>query len=328
VIAAVAASTITNYTAASRGRLSKQCFRLTPGPGENAESRQCHDVIAASEAADSVSEVSLMSEHIVNTNGAAIHVTDGGAAEPALIFLHYWGGSSQTWQGVVDRLGETRRVIVLDQRGWGHSVATDGRYDLAAMADDVEAVAHTLGLKRYVLVGHSMGGKVAQIVAARRPTGLLGLVLIAPAPPTPMPVPEEQRAAMLASYGSREGVMQALSVLAGSPLPTELRERVIENTLRGAEGAKRAWTESGMVADVSAGLDAVAVPVTVVIGDCDQVEHEAALRDIFARLLPLTTFRVLNGVGHLSPLEASDAVAQACSIFLDQLCNKERPNGR
>ena len=54
------------------------------------------------------------------------------------------------------------------------------------MADDVEAVAHTFGLKR-----HSMGGKVAQIVAARRPTGLLGLVLIAPAPA--MPVPEEQR---------------------------------------------------------------------------------------------------------------------------------------
>jgi pimeloyl-ACP methyl ester carboxylesterase len=124
---------------------------------------------------------------------------------------------------------------------------------------------------------------------------------------------------MLASYGSREGVLQALSVLAGGPLPTELRERVIEDTLRGAEGAKRAWTESGMVADVSAGLDAAAVPVTVVIGDRDQVEHEAALRDIFARLLPQTTFRVLNGVGHLSPLEAPDAVAEACRGFLDRL---------
>ena len=67
-----------------------------------------------------------MSERIVNTNGAAIHVTESGIAEPALIFLHYWGGSSRTWQGVVDRLHQTRRVIVLDQRGWGNSVATDG----------------------------------------------------------------------------------------------------------------------------------------------------------------------------------------------------------
>jgi 3-oxoadipate enol-lactonase len=84
-------------------------------------------------------------------------------------------------------------------------------------------------------------------------------------------------------------------------------------------GAKRAWTENGMIKDVSAGFDAVAVPVTVVIGDRDQVEHETALREIFARLLPQATFRVLNGVGHLSPLEAPDAVAEACRTFLDRL---------
>jgi 3-oxoadipate enol-lactonase len=260
-----------------------------------------------------------MADSIVNTNGAAIHVTESGVGEPALIFLHYWGGSSRTWQSVVDRLGLKPRTIVLDQRGWGSSVATDGRYGLAAMADDVEAVAHKFGLKRYALIGHSMGGKVAQIVAARRPEGLAALVLIAPAPPTPMPVPKEQRAAMLDSYASREGALQALSVLAGKPLSPELREHVIEDTLRGAPSAKRAWTESGMIEDITAGLDAVTVPVTVVIGDRDQVEHEAALRQILTRFLPQATFRVLEGVGHLSPLEAPDAVADACTSFLDRV---------
>ena len=147
------------------------------------------------------------------------------------------------------------------------------------MADDVEAVAHAFGLKRYALVGHSMGGKVAQIVAARSPVGLVGLVLIAPAPPTPMPERQEQRAAMLESYASREGVEQALSVLAGRSLSPALREQVIEDTLRGKPDAKRAWTESNMIEDVSTGLEAVTAPVRVVIGDRDQVEHEAALRE-------------------------------------------------
>jgi pimeloyl-ACP methyl ester carboxylesterase len=66
------------------------------------------------------------------------------------------------------------------------------------MADDAETVARTLGLSRYVLVSHSMGDKVAQIVAKRRPDGLVGLVL------------------------------------AGGPLSPKLREQVIEDTLRGA----------------------------------------------------------------------------------------------
>jgi pimeloyl-ACP methyl ester carboxylesterase len=260
-----------------------------------------------------------MSRRIIDTNGAAIQVVEAGAGDPALVFLHYWGGSSRTWQDVFDQLGGRPRSIALDQRGWGGSRAIDGRYDLNAMADDTEAVARTLGLARYVLVGHSMGGKVAQIVAARRPDALIGLVLVAPAPPTPMPVPEAQRAAMLDSYGSREGVEQALSVLAGGPLAPKLREQVIEDTLRGAAGAKRAWTERNMIEDVSAGLSVVTVPATVVIGDRDQVEHELALRETFARFLPQATFRVLQGIGHLSPLEAPKELAEACNALLKGL---------
>jgi pimeloyl-ACP methyl ester carboxylesterase len=83
-----------------------------------------------------------------------------------------------------------------------------------------------------------LGGKVAQIVAARRPKELAGLILIALAPPTPMSVPEAVRSGMLQFYGSREGVLQALVVIGGESLSNELREQVIQDTLRGAPGAK------------------------------------------------------------------------------------------
>jgi len=66
-------------------------------------------------------------------------------------------------------------------------------------------------------------------------------------------------------------------------------------------------------------LPAVTIPVTVVVGDRDQVEHEAALREAFARFLPQATFRVLKGVGHLSPLEAPGQLANACAGLLDVL---------
>jgi pimeloyl-ACP methyl ester carboxylesterase len=84
---------------------------------------------------------------------------------------------------VIHQLEAHGRCIALDHRGWGESVAKDGRYDLGAMANDVEAVVRSLDLERSVLVGHSIGGKVAQIVAKRRPKSLEGLVLVAPAPP-------------------------------------------------------------------------------------------------------------------------------------------------
>jgi hypothetical protein len=57
-----------------------------------------------------------------------------------------------------------------------------------------------------------------------------------------MPVPETQRAAMLESYNSRQGVEQALTVLAGGALTPKHREQLIEDTLRGAPDAKRAFS--------------------------------------------------------------------------------------
>lgn len=260
-----------------------------------------------------------MPQRTIQTNGATLNGMDTGSGEPALLFLHYWGGSSRTWQQVIARLDSQSRCIAIDQRGWGASVATNGHYDLDSMADDVQEVTNTLKLDRYVLVGHSMGGKISQIVAKRHPSGLAGLLLVAPAPPTPMPVPAEQRSAMLASYQTREGVLQALSILSGKPLADSLCQQVIKDTLGGASGAKQAWTNGGMTEDISDGLPSVTVPISVVIGDRDQVEHESALRSVFSSLLPQTTFTVLPGVGHLSPLESPDAVASACSKMLSRI---------
>ena len=253
-----------------------------------------------------------MTDKVLSTRGASLAYADRGSGEPAFVFLHYWGGSGRTWQGVIARLETDARCLVLDQRGWGWSQALDGRYDLDAMADDVEDVAAALGLERYVLVGHSMGGKVAQIVAARGAAALAGLVLVAPAPPTPMPVPFEQREAMLASYQTREGAEQAISVLAGRPLSEAEREQVIADTLRGAPGAKREWTEHGMVAAVDARLSDFRGPVTVLVGELDRVEQPDALRTAFARVLPQVSLEVLPNTGHLAPIESPDSIASAC----------------
>jgi len=257
-----------------------------------------------------------MTLHTIETAGARLTVRETGAGEPAVIFLHYWGGSARTWDPVIAYLPKSVRSVALNQRGWGGSAATDGRYDLEAFADDVLAVTQALAVRRFVIVGHSMGGKIAQIVAGRRPTGLEALVLVAPAPPTPMQAPEEVRAVMLASYQSREGVQQAIGVLAGSSLTHDLREQVVADTLRGEPEAKRSWPDRGMTQDISAGLDGVTLPVNVLIGEYDQIEREAVLRPALSRLLPQTTFTIVPKAGHLLPLETPEAIALACKRML------------
>ncbi|SMF20217.1 Pimeloyl-ACP methyl ester carboxylesterase [Azospirillum oryzae] len=251
----------------------------------------------------------------IETTGAVIHALDEGRGETALVFLHYWGGSARTWRHVVARLKDRARCVSLDLRGWGGSVALDGRYDLDAMAGDVSEVIAKMGLARCILVGHSMGGKVAQIVAAKGGGALAGLVLIAPSPPTGMPVPAEVREAMLASYQSAGGVNEALKILCHRDLPQEDRLQVVEDTLRGAAGAKREWTTAGMLARLD-GISDIRIPTLIAVGDCDRVERADGLREIYGEILPAAEFRILPGVGHLSPLEAPAAVAEACSDLL------------
>lgn len=252
-----------------------------------------------------------MTEHIA-LPGATIAFTDSGRGAPAFVFLHYWGGAGRSWRRVIAALGEGYRSLAPDLRGWGASAVTDGRYDLEAMADDVAGLLLARGLGRVVLVGHSMGGKIAQMLAMRGLPGLAGLVLVAPAPFSPMPVPAEMRAAMRASYDSAAGIDQALGVLAGPGLDAEARATVLEDTQRGAPGAKDAWTAAGMIADLGPGLGRFTGPAAILVGDADRVEDAGRLRALYAEALPQADFRLLPGIGHLAPFEAPDAIAAAC----------------
>ena len=89
--------------------------------------------------------MSARSTRTIQTQGAVIRISESGSGEPACVFLHYWGGSGRTWNDVIDRIDGRARCVALDQRGWGDSIATDGRYDLAALADDVQGVVAALG---------------------------------------------------------------------------------------------------------------------------------------------------------------------------------------
>jgi pimeloyl-ACP methyl ester carboxylesterase len=260
----------------------------------------------------------------IKSNGIRIHVKESGgenssqpASQPALVFLHYWGGSSRTWDGVVDALAGQYRTIATDHRGWGESDTPAEGYAIADLANDAQGVIEAMNLPRYVLVGHSMGGKVAQLLASRRPRGLEGVVLVAPSPPSPTMLPDEQRAAMSHAYDSRESVEWVLdNVLTANALSPALREQVIEDSLRGAAQAKAEWLNVAMREDITANVAAIDVPVVVIAGEHDQVDHIDTLRKELLPRIAGARMHVLSGTGHLSPLEVPVALAEHIRTFV------------
>jgi pimeloyl-ACP methyl ester carboxylesterase len=254
--------------------------------------------------------------HTIRVGQLEIYAEEQGEGSPALVFIHYWGGSRRTWSEVIARLSNRFRCVAMDLRGWGKSDRGADDYSLFSQADDVGGVIEALKLKDFVLVGHSMGGKIAQILAGRRPIGLRAVVLVGPAPPTPLHVPEAQKQNMLASYTTPEGIAEALKVINHRPLTIAQRLQVTEDSLGGAERAKVAWLSQGMPLDISAQTASIAAPVCVIVGSADQVEKEAALREALLPLVPHAKFETIEGVGHLLPLEAPSEVAKAISDFL------------
>ena len=97
---------------------------------------------------------------------------------PVVVLLHGWlATGALNWGPSIEPLTRHFRVIAMDHRGHGRGLRGDEPFSLEHCADDVVALADVLGVKRFVAVGYSMGGPIAQLVWHRHPERVDGLVL-------------------------------------------------------------------------------------------------------------------------------------------------------
>jgi pimeloyl-ACP methyl ester carboxylesterase len=237
---------------------------------------------------------------------------------PTIVFLHFFGGSARSWEGVLNELGEDFLTLALDLPGFGAAAGASGPFTIAAYADWVEEVVSAQKLDHYVLVGHSMGGKVALALAARRPPALRALVLLAPSPPTPEPIEEQMRAKLIAGWGCYGPASETLARVTRRCIEGELRERTIADMMNASKGAWTAWLQHGSREEISAVMQRIEVPVTIMSGDGDAaIPRDLIEREIVARL-PQARLISVPGAGHLLPLEAPAAVAGIIERSLEE----------
>lgn len=116
----------------------------------------------------------------------------GSPEAPPLVLLHGLTSDGTAWDEVAAHFAATHRVLVPDLRGHGRS-PRPGTYSFELMRDDVLALIDELALKEATFIGHSLGGVVAYLLAAREPSRVARLVLEETPPPVPLGLPTPQR---------------------------------------------------------------------------------------------------------------------------------------
>jgi pimeloyl-ACP methyl ester carboxylesterase len=135
--------------------------------------------------------------------GAAgpLAIDDGGRGGVPVLFVHSFAGTSAHWAAQLAHLRRMRRAVALNLRGHGGSAAPkNDDYTVPSLAQDIACVADALGLQRFVLVGHSLGGLAAAAYAAQHPERLAGLVLVGTPGHMPPDMAKEVLAALETNY--------------------------------------------------------------------------------------------------------------------------------
>jgi len=110
-------------------------------------------------------------------NGVKLHYLAAGKGD-AVILLHGYAQNSHMWRPLIPELAKTHTVIAPDLRGFGQSAKPETGYDKKTMAQDIHALAQSLGVKRVAVVGHDIGLMVAYAYAAQYPSEVDHIVLM------------------------------------------------------------------------------------------------------------------------------------------------------
>ena len=253
----------------------------------------------------------------IAADGVSISYTLIGSGPP-VVLLHGWTCNRLFWREQVPFLARDHRVLAPDFRGHGQSEVPDEGYTLERLAEDVHIVMRDLKMSPAVIVGHSMGGMVAQQLAASHGEDVSGLVLMATAAADPEGTLLSKR---IAAEAPREGYRAAfLRYFPQWFIPEadpDLLEWVKSQMIRTPEPVSLGLVRSYQDLDLRPGLREVRVP-SLVIGATGDVSAPPLRSQELARLITGARLVVIDGVGHFVQLERPAEVNGALAEYLSQ----------
>lgn len=231
--------------------------------------------------------------------------------QPTIVFVNSLGTDARIWRGVLARLPNRYGTIVYDKRGHGLSDAPDGPSSIADHARDLLGLVDAFGIARFALVGLSVGGMIAQVVASEHPQRVAALVLC----DTAAKIGDET------TWNSRIAAVEADGL---ESIATAVLDRWFTPAYRDSHpAAMRGWRHmltrqpvQGYADTCAAIRDAdlrtlaasIRVPTLCIVGDQDLSTPPDLVRGT-ADIIPGAKFETVTSAGHIPCIEQPDALA-------------------
>jgi pimeloyl-ACP methyl ester carboxylesterase len=254
---------------------------------------------------------------IVTDDEARLEVLVAGPADgPTVVLSHCWTGGMGIWGAVARRLvASGHRVVLYDQRGHGRSTLGRDPLTVDRLGEDLRTVLETLDVRDAVLAGHSMGGMTVQALATNHPDIVAararGIVLAGTAAHvTRVPVPAPVATAVLGDRRTAKLAAQdpwSMRRMFGDAVHRSHVDAARDALLATTGTARAACLVAMSRMDYRRGLSKIGVPTVVLVGAKDRLTAPARAR-VLAAAIPNARLEVLEGIGHMLPLEVPDVL--------------------
>jgi len=264
---------------------------------------------------------------VASVNGINLYYELHGSGDP-LVLINGLGYDLWMWHKMVPGLAEHFQVLTFDNRGAGQSDKPAGPYSAQMLAADLAGLLEALGIEQAAIMGHSMGGFVAQALVLNRPDVVSKLILSATNFGGPNHIPVTQEAMVILMDTQADPVDRLRNGIAVSCAPgfAEANPELIDAWV--AHRIETPLDPQGYQAQLAIGLSLTAAeasfeprlksihtPTLILFGEHDKVVPPGNA-ELLAREISDSKTIILPGAGHFFPLEVPDAANEAIIRFL------------
>ncbi|MFF0740113.1 alpha/beta fold hydrolase [Streptomyces sp. NPDC004111] len=235
-----------------------------------------------------------------------------------VIAVHGWLSDRADYTAVLPDLDlESFRYAFVDLRGYGEAKDQPGAFTTAEGAADLLALADQHGWERFSLIGHSMGGAVAQRVLAAAPHRVRRLVGVSPVPATGLDMPPESWALFEGAAEHPENRRTIIDHTTGGVRPAAWLDRMVRQSVdRSDPKAFRAWLDSWAREDFHTDIAGTDRPALAVVGALDPALGAEVMRQTWMRHHPNAELVEIPGAGHYAMDETPLQLLRTVEDFL------------